>query len=972
MSLPSTPAALNREAALPGLESTPPEGRSSDPTGTKLEPTPKPMESPHQAIESSIRRGNAPEAKADDQGVPSSGCMHKKDGRNLVVCIDGTANQFSKKNTNIVELYSNLEKTQTQLTYYNSGIGTYAKPAYFSLSYAVQRIDHTVDMMIAWNFKRIVLSAYQWLSENYQDGDCIFLFGFSRGAYQARVIAGMIKLVGLLHKGNNDQIAFAYELYTSITDSTNRTHQTIDQESKLLCARFKETLCRPNVKVHFVGAWDTVSSIGIVKGRSLPETTTGMRHVCAFRHALALDERRVKFLPEYANGGRGAKNTDKASTGDVKEVWFAGAHSDIGGGNVENIGLDKFGPALRWMTYEAISHGLKVKEYSPPTPASSRLTAGFRVHEGYDDDDDDSGDDSDAAPSRWWRKLSLRQHSSRPSKQSKATPTMAKEHGQGESYADGEHAQSLGVSSAPWSTISRPTESLTAVWWILEVFPGVKHLSYKSKDGTTFRPHFGRARRIQKGQKIHESVFEAMAAKPGSEVLPYMPRACLMGGLEWERDQTKLREEHTEKDPYASAGSLLNALKAIQKGSEDEPQAIINNDVLSRLNLTTSDTGLRSFTESPGSLETIISFLQSYEAPLDDHRVIEALFKVLAAFPKSRSYSYDILNSILARYPVSGARRILRRFVQWPFNGHAAAFLSVAVSPDGTRIASASGNYSICIWNTKTGEICGAPLMGHTNWVYSVAFSPDGTQLVSGSFDNTVRVWNVQTGQEAMAPLRGHTDTVCSVRFSPDGTRIVSGSADRTVRVWDAKTGATVMDPLKGPTGLVHSVAFSPDGRWIASGSWDDTIRIWNAETGGRALLSLEGHSDSVTSVAFSPDGTQIVSGSYDSTIRIWDAKTGQLVKALRGHSNWVLSVAYSPDGARIVSGSSDCSIRVWDAGSGEEIKKITGHATAVLSVAVTPDGERIVSGSGDTTIRVWDMTTGRQLLGPVDGWDDE
>jgi uncharacterized protein (DUF2235 family) len=108
---------------------------------------------------------------------------------------------------------------------------------------------------------------------------------------------------------------------------------------------FKNTLCRDNVRVHFIGAWsvfavtyvyvaaniidrDTVSSVGITHGPTLPETTTGMTHVCTFRHALALDEQRVKFLPEYVNGGAGPKNEGKPA-GDVKEVWFAGSHSDM-------------------------------------------------------------------------------------------------------------------------------------------------------------------------------------------------------------------------------------------------------------------------------------------------------------------------------------------------------------------------------------------------------------------------------------------------------------------------------------------------------------------------------------------------------------------------------------------------------------------------------------------------------------------
>jgi uncharacterized protein (DUF2235 family) len=113
-----------------------------------------------------------------------------------------------------------------------------------------------------------------------------------------------------------------------------------------LCEHFKNTLCRGGVRVHFVGAWsvfvviyiyvvanavgrDTVSSVGITHGPTLPETTTGMTHVCAFRHALALDEQRVKFLPEYVNGGEGPKTEEGKPAGDVKEVWFAGSHSDM-------------------------------------------------------------------------------------------------------------------------------------------------------------------------------------------------------------------------------------------------------------------------------------------------------------------------------------------------------------------------------------------------------------------------------------------------------------------------------------------------------------------------------------------------------------------------------------------------------------------------------------------------------------------
>ncbi|OBZ69034.1 hypothetical protein A0H81_10989 [Grifola frondosa] len=103
--------------------------------------------------------------------------------------------------------------TRHSLTYYNSGIGTYAKPSKKTLGNWLRVLGHKIDLAIAWNFDRIVKGAYRWLSENYQEGDRIFLFGFSRGAYQVRALAAMINKVGLIRKGNEEQIPFAYELY---------------------------------------------------------------------------------------------------------------------------------------------------------------------------------------------------------------------------------------------------------------------------------------------------------------------------------------------------------------------------------------------------------------------------------------------------------------------------------------------------------------------------------------------------------------------------------------------------------------------------------------------------------------------------------------------------------------------------------------------------------------------------------------
>jgi WD40 repeat protein len=166
---------------------------------------------------------------------------------------------------------------------------------------------------------------------------------------------------------------------------------------------------------------------------------------------------------------------------------------------------------------------------------------------------------------------------------------------------------------------------------------------------------------------------------------------------------------------------------------------------------------------------------------------------------------------------------------------------SVAFSPDGRRIASGGGGINFAdgeiwdelkVWDAQTGQEA-LSLKGHNGFVWSVAFSPDGKRIASASASpivtvpGEVKVWDAQTGQDLLT-LKGHSLGVESVCFTPDGKRIVSGSVDQTVKVWDAQTGQETLT-LKGHTGAVHSVAFSPDGKRIASASHDRTVKVWDA-----------------------------------------------------------------------------------------------------------------------------------------------
>jgi WD40 repeat protein len=164
--------------------------------------------------------------------------------------------------------------------------------------------------------------------------------------------------------------------------------------------------------------------------------------------------------------------------------------------------------------------------------------------------------------------------------------------------------------------------------------------------------------------------------------------------------------------------------------------------------------------------------------------------------------------------------------------------------------------------------------------VNSVAYSPDGRRIVSASWDKTVRVWDARSGAE-LACLQGHTDEVYSVAYSPDGRRIVSGSNDDSVRVWDARSGAE-LSCLRGHTNRVNSVAFAPDGHRVVSGSQDKSVRVWDAH-GGAQLACLQGHTSGVWSVAYSPDGRRVVSRSDGETVRIWDAGSGECLEVIDG-----------------------------------------------------------------------------------------
>jgi WD40 repeat protein len=299
-------------------------------------------------------------------------------------------------------------------------------------------------------------------------------------------------------------------------------------------------------------------------------------------------------------------------------------------------------------------------------------------------------------------------------------------------------------------------------------------------------------------------------------------------------------------------------------------------------------------------------------------------------------------------------------------SGHAGWVYSVAPSPDGARIVTASLDQTARIWDARTGLQL-TVLSGHGGSVFSATYSPDGSQIATASLDKTARLWDAHTGSP-LATLAGHSERVYSAAYSPDGTRLVTASADRTARIWDARTGLSLA-VLTGHNDYVRSAVYSPNGRYIVTASFDKTAVIWDARTGTRVSV-LAGHGDRVYSAAYSPDGTRILTASADGTARIWDARTGLQVVTLTGHHDSVFSASYSSDGRRIVTASFDQTARTWDAESGAPLGVLSGHGGSLYCATYIPGSKRIVTSSADGTARVWELQGDSPLvLSGHDGW---
>jgi uncharacterized protein (DUF2235 family) len=297
--------------------------------------------------------------------------------RNLVLSFDGTSNQFGPENTNVVRLAQAIERDPArQLLYYDPGVGTLPEPGF--VTKIGKWLSDVMGLAFGAGLTWKVGEAYSYLMDFWEPGDRVFLFGFSRGAYTARVLAGLLHSLGLLPRGNQNLLPYVMRLFKAVRkdiqppplspsggdSGVRKPEQQVDKSDSeywKLCDQFRWTFARPvpggsddrRFRVHFVGLWDTVSSVGwIWEPVHFPFTATNPS-IDVIRHAVSVDERRQFFRQNLMYPTHGQ---------DLQEHWFAGVHADVGGGYpTVDSGLWRL--PFQWMLDEAGKAGLLIDRH---------------------------------------------------------------------------------------------------------------------------------------------------------------------------------------------------------------------------------------------------------------------------------------------------------------------------------------------------------------------------------------------------------------------------------------------------------------------------------------------------------------------------------------------------------------------------------------------------------------------------------
>lgn len=275
--------------------------------------------------------------------------------KNIVVCFDGTSKEYCKDNTNVVKTMEAIEIDDSQVAFYDPGVGTFS---IFGRTIG-RKVGILLGLAFGYGIRQNIEEGYEYLMNTYEPGDKVYLFGFSRGAYTARALAGMIQQFGILQKYNTNLIPYVSKMYFKKDKDTlmSRVIKTlfrkdVKKDPKLI-EDFKALFSQPCTP-YFIGVWDTVGALGRNLSKRFHDNMLNADIKYGY-HAVSIDEKRKAYRLNL---------WDKKKEEDdqiIEQVAFAGAHSDVGGG-CENKEHELSDIALIWMMDKASGCDLRLKK----------------------------------------------------------------------------------------------------------------------------------------------------------------------------------------------------------------------------------------------------------------------------------------------------------------------------------------------------------------------------------------------------------------------------------------------------------------------------------------------------------------------------------------------------------------------------------------------------------------------------------